>query len=113
MAARAIWTGTLKVGSTGLPVKLYSAVEDQSIHFHILDSKTKSRVKQHMVNPATGEEVSSGDIRKGYEIESGTFLKEADKRRACGGAICIFDPLRSSVSIRKARLPRLHAESGS
>jgi DNA end-binding protein Ku len=35
MAARAIWTGTLKLGSKRLPVKLYSAVEDQSIHFHI------------------------------------------------------------------------------
>ena len=74
MAARAIWTGRLKVGSSGLPVKLYSAVEDRSIHFHILDSKTKARVKQHMVHPGTDEEVSRQEIRKGYEIDRGTFV---------------------------------------
>ena len=74
MAARAIWTGTLKLDSKRLPVKLYSAVEDQSIHFHILDARTKSRVKQHMVHPDTGEEIASEDIRKGYEIEPGTFV---------------------------------------
>src|SRR5690349_1827166 len=74
MAARAIWAGALKIGSTSLPVKLYSAVQDQSIHFHILDSRTKSRVKQHMVNPDTGKEVESEDIQKGYEVERGTFV---------------------------------------
>jgi DNA end-binding protein Ku len=74
MAARAIWAGALKIDSTSLPVKLYSAVQDQSIHFHILESKTKSRVKQHMVNPDTGKEVASEDIRKGYEVERGTFV---------------------------------------
>src|SRR5215831_15289686 len=79
MAARAIWSGTVKIGSSGLPVKLYSAVEDQSIHFHILDAQTKSRVKQHMVNPETGEEVAREDIRKGYEVERGTFVLLEDE----------------------------------
>lgn len=32
------------------------------------------RVKQHMVNPDTGEEVPSGEIRKGYEIEPGKYV---------------------------------------
>jgi len=53
---------------------VYSAVQDQSIHFHILDAKTKSRVKQHMVHPETGEEVVREDIQKGYEVEPGTFV---------------------------------------
>lgn len=74
MAARAIWAGALKIGSFKLPVKLFSAVEDQSIHFHILDAKTKTRVKQHMVHPETGDEVVSADVRKGYEIEPGVFV---------------------------------------
>src|SRR5262245_42756253 len=74
MAARAIWTGNLKLNSTAIPVKLYSAVEDHSVHFHILDTKTKSRVKQHMVHSETGEEVAPEDITKGYEVEPGTFV---------------------------------------
>jgi DNA end-binding protein Ku len=74
MAARAIWKGSLKLGSTKVPIKLYSAVEDQGIHFHILDSKTRTRVKQHVVNPETDEEVPREDVRKGFEIERGTFV---------------------------------------
>src|SRR5579885_2191726 len=79
MAARAIWSGALKIGSKRLPVKLYSAVEDQSIHFHLLDAKTKSRVKQHMINPETGEEVAREDIRKGYEVDRGAFVLLEDE----------------------------------
>ena len=45
MAARAIWKGELKVGTAKVPVKLYSAVVDRTVHFHILD-KHKMRVKQ-------------------------------------------------------------------
>jgi DNA end-binding protein Ku len=74
MAARAIWKGELKLGSSTIPVKLYSAVTDRSTHFNILEDRTQSRVKQHMVNPETNEEVPSDEIQKGYEIEPGTFV---------------------------------------
>ena len=72
MAARAIWKGDLKLNSTKVPVKLYSAVQDQTVRFHILDVKTKTRVKQHMVNPETGDEVANEEIQKGFEVEPGT-----------------------------------------
>ena len=73
MAARAIWKGEVKIGTNKLPVKLFSAVEDKSVRFHILDEK-KTRVKQRMVEPETGDEVSAEEIRKGYEIEPGRFV---------------------------------------
>jgi DNA end-binding protein Ku len=82
MAARAIWAGNLRLGSSNVPVKLYSAVQDQSIHFHILESKSKSRIKQHMVNTETGDEVPSRNIRKGYEIERGVFVVLEDEELA-------------------------------
>ena len=74
MAARAIWKGELKIGTQKLPVKLYSAVEDTSVRFHILDGSKRNRVKQHMVQPESGEEVETKDIRKGYEIEPGKYV---------------------------------------
>jgi DNA end-binding protein Ku len=74
MAARAIWTGTLALGSEKVPVKLYSAVQDQGVHFHLLEKKSQTRVKQHMVNPNTGKEVPPDQIRKGYEIQPGRFV---------------------------------------
>ena len=74
MAARAIWKGVLKVGSSEIPVKLYSAVQDRDVHFHILESRSNSRVKQPMVRPEDHKHVGREDIRKGYEIEPGEFV---------------------------------------
>jgi DNA end-binding protein Ku len=74
MAARAIWKGDLRLNSAKVPVKVYSAVQDQTVRFHILDQKSKMRVKQHMVEPDTGKEVSTEEIQKGFEVEPGTFV---------------------------------------
>src|SRR5438874_13663 len=74
MAARAIWKGDLKLDSTKVPVKLYSAVQDQTVRFHILDEKTKTRVKQHMIDAKSSKEVATEEIQKGFEIEPGTFV---------------------------------------
>ena len=74
MAARAIWKGVLKLNSTKVPVKLYSAIQDKTVRFHILDERSKVRVKQHMIDPDSGDEVPNEEIRKGFEVEPGTFV---------------------------------------
>lgn len=74
MAARAIWKGQLKIGGTRIPVKLYSAVQDRTVRFNILDERQKARVKQHMIDPDSGDEVPNEEIQKGYEIEPGRFV---------------------------------------
>jgi DNA end-binding protein Ku len=53
---------------------MYAAVEDRGVHFHLLEKRTRARVKQHMVNPDNGKEVPTDEIRKGYEIEPHTFV---------------------------------------
>src|SRR5436190_20242249 len=73
MVARAIWKGSLKVGSVTVPIKMYAAVEDRDIHFHVLQKMTKSRIKQEMVSD-NKEPVEKTQVRKGYEIEPGTFV---------------------------------------
>ena len=74
MAARAMWKGQLKIGTTKVPVKLYSAIQDRTVRFNILDDRSKMRVKQHMIDPDSGEEVPTEEIQKGYEIEPGRFV---------------------------------------
>jgi DNA end-binding protein Ku len=73
MAGRTIWKGELKVGSTTLPIKLYAAIQDRNVHFHVLRGKTKSRVKQQMATDDK-EPLPKQQIRKGYEIEPGRFV---------------------------------------
>lgn len=57
MSGRAIWKAKLKLNGTRIPVDLFSAVVDRTVHFNILEEKTMTRVKQHMVNPETGKGV--------------------------------------------------------
>lgn len=79
MAGRAIWKGVLKIGSANVPVKLYSAVTDRTVRFHLLDDRHLMRVKQHMVSPDSGEAVTNEEIRKGYEVEPGKFVVLTDE----------------------------------
>ena len=72
----------LKVGPEKLPVKLYSAVQDRGVHFHILEAKTKKPVKQIMIDPGTGKQITKERVQRGVEVEPGTFvvLNEADQK---------------------------------
>jgi DNA end-binding protein Ku len=86
-----MWKGVIAAGSAEVPVKLYSAVEDRSIHFRLLHEKDLVPVKQHMVHPVTDEVVEPAEMLRGHEVEPGVFvlldedeLKEAqpeDSRR--------------------------------
>jgi DNA end-binding protein Ku len=55
-------------------VKLFAAVQNVDVHFHILQNKTKSRVKQEMVTEEGRQKVEKEQVRKGYEVEPGTFV---------------------------------------
>lgn len=77
--ARAIWKGVIGFEGVEVPVKLYSAVEDRSIHFRLLNEETGTPVKQRMVNPATGSVVPRDDVRRGYELEEGVFVLLEDE----------------------------------
>lgn len=74
MAARAIWKGTIKIGKSSLPVKLYSAVQDRSVRFRLLHKTDKAPVKQKMINPETGGEVSSDETKKAYPLGRGRLV---------------------------------------
>src|SRR5581483_8162304 len=65
---RAIWSGAISFGLVNAPVKLYSATSPKSVRFHQIASTTGTRIRQHRVDPSTGEEVPYDEIVKGYEI---------------------------------------------
>ncbi|MEV7068584.1 Ku protein [Streptomyces collinus] len=72
--ARAIWTGVVSFGLVSVPVGLYSATEDHTVHFHQLQRGTADRIRNRRVNERTGDEVNTGDIVKGYEVGEGEYV---------------------------------------
>lgn len=71
---RSIWNGDISFGMVSIPVSLVSIEEKNDIHFHLLDSKTESRVRYQRVNEETGKEVPWKDIVKGYEYDKDSFI---------------------------------------
>jgi DNA end-binding protein Ku len=74
MAMRATWKGEIEVGKHPLPVKLYAAVQDTQVHFHLLHAADGVRVEQRIVNPKTGKPVEKNEIQKGFALGSGTYV---------------------------------------
>ena len=74
MAARAIWKGVVRFSEVFVPVKLYSAALDHTIHFNLLHDQDLTQVRQKMVDPRSGEEVELADRRTGFQVEPGRFV---------------------------------------
>ena len=72
--AKAIWTGSLSFGLVNVPVGLYSATEDRSIHFNQFRAGTSERIRNKRVSEQTGEEVAYSDVVKGYDLGGGEYV---------------------------------------
>jgi DNA end-binding protein Ku len=72
--ARATWSGFLSFGLVSVPVGLYSATADQTIHFNQLRKGTSHRIRYKKVDEETGEELSSEDIVNGYPLGGGEYV---------------------------------------
>ncbi|MFR9806758.1 Ku protein [Pseudonocardia sp. RS010] len=72
--ARAIWTGSITFGLVSIPVGLFTATDDHTVHFHQFQRGTSDRIRNQRVNERTGEEVDYGDIVKGAEVGDGEYV---------------------------------------
>lgn len=74
MTTRTMWQGSLSIPKTDIPVKLYAAVMDRQIHFHLLHKPDGARVRQRMVEAETGTAVPLDQARKAFQVEPGLYV---------------------------------------
>jgi DNA end-binding protein Ku len=72
--ARSMWSGFLSFGLVSVPVGLYTATADQTIHFNQLHKGTSNRIRYKKVDEVTGEEVATPDIVNGFDIGGGEYV---------------------------------------
>ena len=77
--ARTIWKGALSFGLVNIPVGLYPATQDKSIHFNQFEEGTSDRIRYKKVNERTGEEVSNDRIERGFDLGGGEFVILTDE----------------------------------
>jgi DNA end-binding protein Ku len=71
---RTIWKGALNFGLVNVPVGLYSATQDKTVHFNQFEEGTSDRIRYKKVNERTGVEVPAGKIVKGYDLGGGEYV---------------------------------------
>src|SRR3954447_13492480 len=74
MPPRSIWNGAIAFGAVTVPVKVYGALEDKSIHFHEVHLKDEGAIEHRLVDPSTNREVKREKVVKGYEVKQGKWV---------------------------------------
>jgi DNA end-binding protein Ku len=69
-----IWSGSISFGLVTVPVRLTPATRSRDVSFNQLEEGTGARIRYRRVSEATGEEVSTDRIVKGYEIAKGQYV---------------------------------------
>src|SRR5919112_3193999 len=84
---KSIWNGTISFGLAYVPVKLYSATESKTVHFHEVHVSDGAQIEHKRVCSKEGKEVPYKEVVKGYEVSEGEFVVlEKDEVAAAAGA---------------------------
>jgi DNA end-binding protein Ku len=79
MPPRAIWTGTIAFGLVNVPVRLYSAIQDHTLHFHFVHAKDDSRIGYEKICKAEGKPVPDDEIVRAFEYDKGEYVYMTDE----------------------------------
>jgi DNA end-binding protein Ku len=76
---RTIWKGALSFGLVNIPVGLYPATSDKSVHFNQFEEGTSDRIRYKKVNERTGDEVANDRIVRGFDLGGGEYVILSDE----------------------------------
>jgi DNA end-binding protein Ku len=72
---RKLETAHISFGLVTIPVGIYSAIDEQDIHFNQLHAPCGSRIKQQRYCPVCQREVKYEELTKGYEIAKDEYVR--------------------------------------
>ncbi len=79
MPPRAIWTGSISFGLVNVPVRMYSAISESDLRFHLIHEPDGGRIGYQKICKAEGEPVPDEEIVKGFEFEEDEFVVLTDE----------------------------------
>jgi DNA end-binding protein Ku len=77
---RAIWKGSISFGLVNVPVRMYSAIEEQDLRFHLVHRKDGGRIGYEKICKEEEKPVPADEIVKAYELDNGelVYLEDED-----------------------------------
>jgi DNA end-binding protein Ku len=76
---RSIWTGSISFGLVSVPVRMYSAVEEHTLHFNYVHAPDGSRIGYEKICKAEDRPVPDDEIVKAFEYEKGEWVYMSDE----------------------------------
>lgn len=76
---RPIWSGAISLGLLNVPVRMYSAIDEQDLHFHLLHRKDNSRISYEKVCKKEGKAVPDEELVKAYQASERTYVQLEDE----------------------------------
>jgi len=76
---RSLWTGSISFGLVNVPVRVYSAVHEHKVRFHLVHEKDDGPIGYEKVCKLEDKPVSNDEIVKAYEYEKGEFVRLTDE----------------------------------
>jgi DNA end-binding protein Ku len=76
---RAIWSGTISFGLVSVPVRMYSAIQEADVHFHLVHEPDGGRIGYQKVCKAENEPVPDDEIVKAYEVQEDELVVLTDE----------------------------------
>lgn len=76
---RAIWSGTISFGLVSVPVRMFSAIEEQDLRFHLVHEPDGGRVGYQKICKKDGKPVDDGEIVKAFELRKDELVVLTDE----------------------------------
>jgi DNA end-binding protein Ku len=77
--ARAIWSGSISFGLVSVPVRMFSAIEEHTLHFNYVHAPDGSRIGYEKICKAEDKPVPDDEIVKAFEYEKGEWVYMTDE----------------------------------
>jgi Ku protein len=76
---RSLWTGAISFGLVNVPVRLYSAIAETDLRFHLIHEPDGGRIGYQKICKKEEEPIPDDEIVKGFEFEKDEFVVLTDE----------------------------------
>lgn len=71
---RVMWKGAISFGLVNIPIRMYTAVKEKSVQFHMMSKDGTCRLRRKLYCPETGKEFDFKEAARGYEVSPGQYV---------------------------------------
>src|SRR5688500_9531001 len=71
---RPVWSGSISFGLVNIPVRLFTAVREHRVAFHLLHDQDKVRLRRKVVSSVTGREIHPEHIVRGSDVGDNRYI---------------------------------------